>query len=49
MELHRYFQWETSLPQPKDPLSGSINPASIRDANDAVPLRYLEVVFVKWA
>ena len=34
--LYRYFQQEASLPDHSGPLSESVSPASIRDANDAV-------------
>ena len=36
MALYRYFQREASLPDPSGPLSESVSPASIGDANDAV-------------
>ena len=35
MALYRFFSREASRPHPADPLSDSVIPASIRDANEA--------------
>ena len=36
MALYQYFQPSDSLPDPSGPLSTSISPAAIKDANEAV-------------
>ena len=36
MALYQYFQPSDDLPDPSGPLSASVSPAAIKDANEAV-------------